>query len=308
MLSKIKLSVRPANEADRHKLANLFHFETHVHRHLDWRAPLDWIGYHPYLVAEQNNHILAALVCPPDPPEVAWIRLFAASSQSNISDAWETLWAAAQTELIDRPGIEYAAIPLQHWFRSLLEKSGYYHANNVVLLLWQHGNSMPKSNHALPPIRPMNFDDLPSVAAVDASAFEPIWQNSLDSLELAFRQAAVATVAEDEEAIVGYQISTASPMGGHLARLAVQPRMQGQGIGYALVRDMLDQFERRGALRVSVNTQEDNVASSTIYEKAGFRRTGENYPVYQYPRHPILSPASGQSTSIMGKSEQMLSD
>ncbi len=285
MLSKLKLSVRTANEADRHQLANLFHFETHVHRHLDWRAPLDWIGHQPYLVAERNNRIIAALICPPDPPGVAWIRLFAASSQYNVSDAWEALWPAAQAELSGNPDIGFGAIPLQQWFRTLLENSGFYHSGDVVLMLWQHGSPLPKPNEALPSIRPMNFDDLPSIASVDAAAFEPIWQNSLESLELAFRQAAVATVVEDGEDIVAYQISTASPMGGHLARLAVHPRMQGRGIGYALVYDMLDQFERRGALRVSVNTQENNRTSLYVYEKAGFRRTGENYPVYQYPPH-----------------------
>jgi hypothetical protein len=31
-----------------------------------------------------------------------------------------------------------------------------------------------------------------------------------------------------------------------------------------------------------VNTQQDNLFSLTLYQKAGFTRTGEEYPVYQY--------------------------
>ena len=77
-----------------------------------------------------------------------------------------------------------------------------------------------------------------------------------------------------------------SPLGGHLARLAVRPDAQRKGIGTALVRDMLWQFERRGAERVTVNTQEDNQASLTLYQKAGFELTGESYPVFQYFLHP----------------------
>jgi ribosomal protein S18 acetylase RimI-like enzyme len=50
----------------------------------------------------------------------------------------------------------------------------------------------------------------------------------------------------------------------------------------ALVRDTLDQFDRRGALRVTVNTQENNEVSLALYDKLGFRKTGETYPVYQY--------------------------
>ena len=128
----------------------------------------------------------------------------------------------------------------------------------------------------------MTFDDLPMVEKIDAAAFGEIWRNSYDSVELSFRQSALATVAEEEAGINGYQISTASPMGGHLARLAVLPENQSRGIGYALVRDTLDQFERRGALRVTVNTQEENLVSLSLYAKLGFRLTGEKYPVYQF--------------------------
>jgi len=88
-------------------------------------------------------------------------------------------------------------------------------------------------------------------------------------------------VAEDDGQLLGYQISTATTMGGHLARLAVHPAAQGGGIGYALVHDMLSQFTRRGARQVTVNTQQDNLVSLALYQKAGFKRTGEEYPVYQ---------------------------
>jgi ribosomal-protein-alanine N-acetyltransferase len=100
-------------------------------------------------------------------------------------------------------------------------------------------------------------------------------------LETAFQQATIATVAEDEDGIIGYQISTAGSSGGHLARLAVHPKVQGRGIGYALARDMLSQFYRRGALKVSVNTQIENEASLALYQKVGFRQTGEVYSLFE---------------------------
>jgi ribosomal protein S18 acetylase RimI-like enzyme len=128
----------------------------------------------------------------------------------------------------------------------------------------------------------MNFDELSVVEEIDMLAFDPVWRHSRDSLGLAFRQAAIATVAEHSGEIVGYQISTSTPIGGHLARLAVMPDWQGHGIGYALLNDMLSQFERRGAQSITVNTQQDNLASLALYEKAGFRRTGEEYPVYEF--------------------------
>jgi ribosomal protein S18 acetylase RimI-like enzyme len=131
-------------------------------------------------------------------------------------------------------------------------------------------------------IRAMSIADLIGVEKVDLESFDPIWQNSRENLEIAFRQAAVASVVEEAGEIIGYQISTATPMGGHLARLAVTPMSQGKGVGYALLLDTLEQFEQRGAQSVTVNTQQDNLISLSLYKKAGFERTGEEYPVYQY--------------------------
>ena len=280
----LQLTIRPVTDDDLQRLANLIHYEAHVHRHLDWRAPLDWVGYHPYLVAEHNGDILAALACPPDPPGVAWIRLFAASTNISLRLAWEELWAAACARLFEIGGAtSIAAIPLHNWFRTLLEKSGFERTHNVVVLSWKPQVSRPPAQ--LTPgwtIRSMTLSDLAAVETVDTQAFGLIWQNSLASLEVAFRQAAVATVAEGGGEIVGYQISTATPMGGHLARLAVKPKYQRLGIGYGLITDLLDQFEKRGAQSVTVNTQHDNLVSLSLYARAGFKRIGEEYPVYQY--------------------------
>ena len=43
--------------------------------------------------------------------------------------------------------------------------------------------------------------------------------------------------------IVGYQYSTSSSMGGHLARLAVKKSMQGKGIGYLLVTSSIEPIQ-----------------------------------------------------------------
>jgi [ribosomal protein S18]-alanine N-acetyltransferase len=275
-------TVRQVTEQDKQQLANLIHFETSVHRHLDWRAPLEWLGHSPYLVAERNGSIKAALACPPDPPDVSWIRMFAVSSDWTHEAAWDALWPAAQTELHARRISTVAAIPLQKWFQKILENHHFQHIHNVVLMYWQPGfkSISPATGDLV--IRSMNFDDLKQVEQLDGSAFGSIWRNSLDGLSIAFQQAAVASVAEVDGRMVGYQISTGNPTGGHLARLAINPEFHHKGIGYAMVKDLLDQFERRGAQRVTVNTQQDNLISLALYKKAGFRKTDEVYPVYQF--------------------------
>jgi ribosomal protein S18 acetylase RimI-like enzyme len=231
---------------------------------------------------ELDGFPVSALACPPDPPETAWIRLFAVSTRISSQKAWEELWPVARAHLLGHYGsIQVAAIPLQNWFRSLLDKSDFKNTHNVVVLIWDGGEIPPEHADDRCTIRPMNFDDLPTVHEIDKAAFKPIWQNSRSGLELAFRQAALATVAEGPGGLIGYQISTSSPVGGHLARLAVYPQFQGKGVGYQLVHDLLKQFTRRGAQSVTVNTQFDNKTSLSLYQKAGFRLTGEEYPIYE---------------------------
>ncbi len=282
MITQINLSIRQANETDRNSLATLIQLEPYVHRHLDWRPPLDWLGHEPYLVLEQHNQLVAALACPPDPPEVAWIRTFAAASTVATSRAWQLLWSEVRATFEGNPEICVAAIPLYSWFRKILERSRFAHAHDVVLLAHEQKPLPPEGRPHEATIRGMTAADLPAVAEVDQAAFRPLWRNSLDTLKLAYNQAACATVAVDGLGVVGYQISTPSPHGWHLARLAVHPRRQRQGIAYDLTRSLLGYFLEQRAPQITVNTQDDNAGSLHLYEKAGFYRTGEEYPVYRY--------------------------
>ena len=283
-LSSTAYSIRPAMDEDRQKLANLMHFELNVHRHLDWRSPIDWIGFQPFLLLETEGVLRGALACPEDPPWVAWVQFFAASSGfESLPDTWQILWERTRLELMRRQINHFAAIPLQSWFMELIVSSHFEHTHDVVVLSWDY--SAARSRPQTPPllIRPMQMEDLENVTDIDSAAFRPIWRNSFESLQTALKQAAVATVVQDPSSreIIAYQISTSSPIGGHLARLAVHPLRQGQNIGYALVYDLIRQFERSGVFRITVNTQHDNTASLKLYEKAGFRKTGETFPVYE---------------------------
>jgi ribosomal protein S18 acetylase RimI-like enzyme len=130
-------------------------------------------------------------------------------------------------------------------------------------------------------MRAMMPFDLPAVAEVDASAFELLWQNALPALERAYPQTVWATVAEMDDQVIGYQLSTRNPLGVHLARLAVRPASKGKGIGYALVANLIQQARQRGISHLTVNTQSDNTASLALYQRMGFRETGERFLVYQ---------------------------
>jgi len=272
--------VRPATFSDQQKIADLIFFESHVHRHLDWRTPLDWLGSSPYWVIEEGHQISAALACPSDPDSIAWIRLFAFASHLSRHSAWPPLWSAARGQLAEQGGGVVAAIATQRWFDQVLIDGHFNLAGHIVLLEWFEGRLEQSQPPADVHLRDMTARDLPRVAEVDSAAFEPLWRNSLAALNKAYEQASYASVAEDGPRLIGYQLSTGGSFGAHLARLAVLPEDQGRGVGTALVADLMLHMQRTGGSKVTVNTQANNLASLALYGRLGFRRTGEKYPVY----------------------------
>jgi ribosomal-protein-alanine N-acetyltransferase len=283
----IDFQVRRAVGQDYDRLANLIYHEANSHRHLDWHSPLEWLGDPNYWVCEEGGKIVATLACPQDPPHVAWIRFFGCLQYIPPSQVWQPLWNAARQEMIHAHDQAYvAAIITKDWFQSILLSSGFELKQNIVLLEWRHGNDLFFQASAEIRVRPMEDADLPVVTQIDLAAFGQFWHNTEDTLRRARAQCASATVAEDASGVIGYQISTKSPIGVHLARLAVKPEAQGRDVGTALVSQLIRQFNADGSARLSVNTQADNNASLSLYRKMGFVRTGEQFPVLVYPIAP----------------------
>lgn len=284
MALQTRIFTRHVETADRHQLAHLIHFGTYVHRHLDWKPPLEWIGKSPFFVAETNERVVSALACPPDPPGIAWVRIFVCSTQTPYGYAWEHLWEQTKKFFESNKVKMVAAIPLQKWFRQLLSDHDFVHNHNVIALAWDYA---PGRIDTLPPpkrfnIRRMTNHDLDQVHEVDSHSFGQLWRNASDSIRLAFQQALYATVIEDEENILGYQITTNTPYGAHLGRLATSQHFQNKGIGYALLHDLVKQLSTQRIPRISVNTQDHNTVSRNLYRKVGFFETDEAYPIFQY--------------------------
>lgn len=279
--------VRPANLDDHQKLSNLIFFETRLHRHLDWRSPLDWLGAPFYWALDDGRQITAALACPTEVAGIAWMRLFVHSSSWSAENAWNMLWQTARAEIAQAGGARVAVIAMQPWLQQILIASGFKNIQQIVMLEWQYQPWAVGEAQGVH-IRRMIEADLPAVARTDAASFDPLWQNSLETLHKAFAQSLIATVAENADDIIGYQLSTGGGQRAHLARLAVHRTMQGRGVGRALLGDLFASLVNDGIFKLSVNTQSDNAVSLSLYQKMGFFRTGEQYPVYIFdvPAYP----------------------
>ena len=279
----INTLVRPADPKDHQQLSNLIFFESRLHRHLDWRSPLEWLGAPFYWALEEDAQITAALACPTEREGIAWVRLFVYTGRWTAEGAWSMLWATARQEIARAGGANVAAIAIQPWFQDVLTVSGFENRQQIVMLEWRYQSSFLQAGAAPASrirIRRMTESDLPEVEKTDAASFGPLWQNPLETIRKAFAQALYVTVAENEQGIVGYQLSTGGGQRAHLARLAVHPAAQGKGAGRALLSDLFRYVTYAGISRLSVNTQSDNQVSLSLYQRMGFLRTGEEYPVY----------------------------
>jgi ribosomal protein S18 acetylase RimI-like enzyme len=273
------ISLRFASSSDRELVSALMTGAELRHVHLDWVPVLDLIEDPLFLIASRNDLPQACLAAPPDPTPLAWIRLFAVANKSRLDPLWDSLWVKLQKAAASQ-GVELIySLALHPWFEPLLMRSGFEQSNEVIFYEWSGSAGVLERDRSLS-IRRIKSSDLPQIAEIDHDAFAPAWQNSLRTLSTARKLSTYATVSEVAGVPVGYQISTASALGAHLARLAVREDYQHRGIGRALVVDMLKHVNRRGFDRVTVNTQADNLNSQHLYNSLGFEPTGQRYRMY----------------------------
>jgi ribosomal protein S18 acetylase RimI-like enzyme len=274
-------TIRSTTQRDRPLVASLLSQAPHRHLHLDWYTTYDFLDESPSLIAFDDQRDVALLACPPDTAGIGWIRHFAVSEGVPTAALWELLWKQALS-IAPSVGITtVSALITQSWFIPHLQDHGFSQSTEVIFLEWK-GSEVQVDLPLHATLRTMTSHDLDAVANVDKRAFQPLWQHSIRALDAAFEISTFATVVEVDEKVVAYQMSTSSALGAHLARLAVDPKMQSQGLAKALVTHALRYFQGRGIERMSVNTQADNTRSQVLYERLGFTPTGQRFPVFTY--------------------------
>lgn len=277
-------TLRHLEKSDHAELVEFLRGDLLLHRHLDWRPPVEWLGEQPFLSADKNGKIQAVLALPADPPGIYWIRLFALRKGLIIHPLWEFLLAEGLKDIHDLKSQPLAALAYADWFRQLLIKHEWQERQRIVLLKYcEHSLDLPNlSNDYL--LRPMVISDIESVTRIDQVCFEPLWQQSEDAFQRAYRQTSYASVMELRDEIIGFQMTTINGFNAHLARLAVLPKYQRFGVGTALVEDMLQRLKQPLIREITVNTQQDNPNSIKLYQKLGFTLTGESFPILIYPK------------------------
>lgn len=133
---------------------------------------------------------------------------------------------------------------------------------------------MSVAHAELAALSPMVRTDLPRVVAIDAAASPRPWSEAAFAAELdrADRHYLVARSAAG--GIVGFAGVAVLGDEAHVMTVAVDPTVQGRGIGAQLMAGLLDEMSRRGLTAVTLEVRRSNAAALRLYRRIGFEQAG----------------------------------
>jgi ribosomal-protein-alanine N-acetyltransferase len=132
-------------------------------------------------------------------------------------------------------------------------------------------------------IRPLGYSDLPQVIAIERRSFPTPWSLAMFVLELSKPSSICLAAVEPQRGrlgkLLGYAVCSRYADVWHLMNIAVDPRRRRQGIGAALLANVV---ERAGVEEsFTLEVRPSNPGAITLYESFGFRTAGTRPRYYR---------------------------
>lgn len=140
--------------------------------------------------------------------------------------------------------------------------------------------------------------DLPAVAEIERRSFSQPWSENgfRASLESEYSLYLVARWEETGE-IVGYCGLLQSFDEADIINVAVRSEFRGRGIGYEMLRQLMESGRERGIERFTLEVRRSNHGAQKLYEKLGFYSVGIRKNFYEKPTEDAVIMWTGQSES-----------
>jgi len=122
-------------------------------------------------------------------------------------------------------------------------------------------------------IRPMQFTDLESVAALEARIFTLPWSLAIFHGQLA-RESGICLVCEDDGRIIAYLIADMFVDVWHLMNLCVAEEVRREHIASQLLEAYFEITERKGHRGHTLEVRVSNASAIELYRSFGFVSTG----------------------------------
>ena len=131
--------------------------------------------------------------------------------------------------------------------------------------------------------------DLEAVAALEADAFTNPWTR--DMLERELRQSEVARVYVlrlPGQPVAAFCTCWVIYDELHINTIAVERNRRRQGLATALMRYVLEDATRDGAVRATLEVRRSNDAAQLLYQRLGFRVSAVRHRYYTQPEEDAL--------------------
>jgi [ribosomal protein S18]-alanine N-acetyltransferase len=129
-------------------------------------------------------------------------------------------------------------------------------------------------------IRPLTYADLPEIIAIERRAFPTPWSLAMFVMEMSKPRGVCLTARPDGNAIAGYLICSRYADVWHLMNVCVDPDHRREGVGAALVEQMIASIDDPLA-RFTLEVRPSNTMAVALYERFGFRSAGLRQRYYQ---------------------------
>ena len=119
-------------------------------------------------------------------------------------------------------------------------------------------------------IRWMIRRDMPSVLAIEESAFEFAWSED-DFIRCLRQRNCIGMVAEENDRVVGFMIYELHKNRLHILNFAVAPDARRGGIGRAMVAKLLGKLSQDRRNRIMLEVRETNLEAQLFFKSIGFK-------------------------------------
>jgi ribosomal-protein-alanine N-acetyltransferase len=135
----------------------------------------------------------------------------------------------------------------------------------------------------------MRDGDIPTILAIDKSAYEFPWTDGIfrDCLRVGYH----CRVLEQFDTIQAYGVMSVAADEAHLLNLCVKPQAQRQGFGRKMLAHLIDLARRAGADMILLEVRATNYPAIALYTAMGFGEIGQRknyYPARQGREDALL--------------------
>jgi ribosomal-protein-alanine N-acetyltransferase len=271
-------AVRPAARDDVEALAEMLLHADMVAWYPDVKDTERLIERQQVWLVEDAGRPVGACSLAIGPRSVARIQVCASRERGRTGEVVHAVITVLQSTLANQGVETLAFVGSDGWLLAELAAQGFERVN-TILTLHKHSLRVPDRGNPDVVVRPVRPAELGDLVAIDEAAFVPLWRHTKEMFRDYQEQCNDFSVAELKGKVVGYYCLSQVGRHGHITRIAVHPRYQGQRIGVRLLAEAIAALAQGGVFGITLNTQQDNQRALRLYEWFGFRSLGQEAEV-----------------------------